>query len=591
MNLIFSNPWGFLALLGIPLLVLIYYLRRRAKVVTVSTLFLLKRTQRESRAGRRFESFSNSLPFWLQVLAVLLLTWILVGPKYGNHRVTQQIAIVVDSSASMQPLREGMEEKLRSALGKMKGSADHASYIVMDHDPRAPRIYQGDEVEALIARMAEWNPRDGALDPTASLRIARSLVGPGGVVVYLTDHDGEALPLSCHRLALGEARANCGFTGVTVERKGEGFVWTAMMRNYGDAPQTREWALETLDGRRTEPKKVTLPPRKLMSITGEFPAEFQKCVLRLSGDAMPLDDVLPMVVKEPQEARLRVLGNEEVKSLGERMVRGFAHVVGAAGDESELVMRSVASGEEVGAEKPTIVFYDEVEGERPSGKWLSEENELTKGLNFQALTVRALEEVKARKDDRVLLWLDQKPVILLRRDPVSLAEQLTFTFSLAGSNAGKLPAVAVLLHRFSEVVARETLTAHTSEFETGQLLAEEFAEEVAREDFQLTVTSLGGEMSEVALSEGFRVTQRVPKEPSFVSLKVKGEPYLEGAVMFADTREANLSQAATTELPEIESELIERRVSDDRWWRVIVVLLLGLILAAWYFLTPREKSS
>ena len=89
MNLILTNPWGLLALLGIPLLILIYYLRRKAQVVTVSTLFLLKRTQRESKAGKRFETFSNSLPFWLQVLAILLLTWILVQPRYGNHRVTQ----------------------------------------------------------------------------------------------------------------------------------------------------------------------------------------------------------------------------------------------------------------------------------------------------------------------------------------------------------------------------------------------------------------------------------------------------------------------------------------------------------------------
>jgi hypothetical protein len=165
-NLIFTNPWGFLALLGIPLLILIHYLRRRAKVVTVSTLFLLKRTQRESKAGRRFETFSNSLPFWLQIFAVLLLTWILVKPRYGNSRVTQQIAIVLDSSASMQSLREGFVEKLRPHLESMSGGADHASYIVLDHNPRRGRIYQGDDAEELLERLRDWNPTDGALDPT-----------------------------------------------------------------------------------------------------------------------------------------------------------------------------------------------------------------------------------------------------------------------------------------------------------------------------------------------------------------------------------------------------------------------------------------
>lgn len=592
MNLIFTNPWGFLALLGIPLLVLIYFLRRRAKVVTVSTLFLLKRTQRESRAGRRFETFSNSLPFWLQILVVLLLTWILVGPKYGNHRVTQQIAIVVDSSASMQPLRETLEKKLRAALVTMKGSADHASYIVLDHDPRKPRIYQGDSADELLKRMEDWNPRDGALDPTASLRIARSLVGPGGVVVYLTDHGGDDLPLSCHRLALGEAKANCGFTGVTVEKKGDKYEWTAMMRNYGDSPQTREWTIETLDQRRSEPKTITLPPRKLMSLTGEFPEGARKSVVRLSGDAMPLDDVLPLIVKEPRVAHLTVMGNEEVKELGARMVRGFAHVMTAgAADEAEFLMRTVTSGDEVGSEKPAILFYDGVTGKRPAGKWLADEHELTTGLNFQALAIRALEVIKPRNDDRVLLWLDDQPAILLRRDPVSRARQLVFAFSLAGSNAGKLPAVAVLLHRYSAAVARETLTAHTVELETGQLLSEEFPDEVAQEDFELSAMTLDGEVRKVPLNDGFRVTQRAPKEPGFLNLKVRDKPYLEAAVMFADTREADLSNAGTTRLPEIESALIERRVSEDRWWRVVALSLLGFVLAAWYFLTPEKKGS
>lgn len=237
MTLIFGNPWGFLGLLGIPLLVLIYYLRRRAKVETITTLFLLGRTQRETKAGRRFETFSNSLPFWLQILAVLILTWLLVQPKYGNHRVTQQIAIVMDSSASMQAVKASLPEKLKESLEKLKGSSDHASYIVLDHNPRSPRIYQGDELEELVKRLEEWNPRDGALDPRPVLRIARSLVGPSGVVVYATDHDGRPLPAGAQRLALGEAKANCGFTGATVN-PGEA-TWTAILRNYGDSPQTR----------------------------------------------------------------------------------------------------------------------------------------------------------------------------------------------------------------------------------------------------------------------------------------------------------------------------------------------------------------
>ncbi|MGB0775204.1 MAG: hypothetical protein ACPGUY_05125, partial [Akkermansiaceae bacterium] len=45
---------------------LIHFLQRRAKVETISTLFLLRQTQRESTSGRRFDRLVNSVPLWLQ---------------------------------------------------------------------------------------------------------------------------------------------------------------------------------------------------------------------------------------------------------------------------------------------------------------------------------------------------------------------------------------------------------------------------------------------------------------------------------------------------------------------------------------------
>jgi hypothetical protein len=151
----------------------------------------------------------------------------------------------LDSSASMQSLREGFVEKLRPHLESMSGGADHASYIVLDHNPRRGRIYQGDDAEELLERLRDWNPTDGALDPTATLRIARSLVGPEGLVVYLTDHDGPQLPLSALRLSLGESRSNCGFTGVSFEETDEGPLWSTIVRNYSNEVLTRQWSVHS----------------------------------------------------------------------------------------------------------------------------------------------------------------------------------------------------------------------------------------------------------------------------------------------------------------------------------------------------------
>ena len=48
-----TNPLGLLALLGIPAVLAIHFLQRKAVELPVSTLFLLERTQREAASGRR----------------------------------------------------------------------------------------------------------------------------------------------------------------------------------------------------------------------------------------------------------------------------------------------------------------------------------------------------------------------------------------------------------------------------------------------------------------------------------------------------------------------------------------------------------
>lgn len=592
MNIVLTNPWGLLGLLGIPALVLIHFLRRRAQVVTISTVFLLKRTQRESAAGRRFEHFNNSLPFWLQLLGILLLTWLLVQPRYGNHRTTRQIALVLDSSASMQPLKDSLADELRTRLPQLQGDAEHASFIVLDHEARRPRLYQGDNPEALLKSLADWNPTDGSLDPRAALRLARSLVGPTGAVVYLTDHDGPTLPFSTQRLALGTARANVGFTGVSFEKDGDVVIWSAILRNYSDAPQSRSWTLETPDRQRTEPATVTMAPRRFITLKGRIPAGQTRCLLRLDPDSFTLDDTLPIIAPQPRVAGLALENAPDMMPLYERMIRGFEHLVPAV-TQTDLVLTTTPEGEIPASEHPLITDVAMPPGTSTAGRLIVADDPLVKGLNWQALRPGPLAGLAPLADDRSLVWLDEKPLILLRHDPAG-NPQLIFTFSLASGNALRLPAIAVLLHRFSETIARNTRTPSALALETSQLIAPELPEDLASETLALEITDLDGKTTTETLETNFRTTLRAPDTPGFLTLTADGKPLLSGAVYFADTREADLSEAATVEPEDVTSALIETQTSDDRHWRWLVLGLLLLAAAAWYLIgrsTPDPETA
>src|SRR6516225_2516595 len=97
----FSHPAGFFALLAVPAVLLIHFLQRESRQVTVSTLFLLDVLAPESAAGRRFERLRQSVPLWLQLLSALLLTWLIVQPRWVRRHSVQQIVLLLDSSVSM----------------------------------------------------------------------------------------------------------------------------------------------------------------------------------------------------------------------------------------------------------------------------------------------------------------------------------------------------------------------------------------------------------------------------------------------------------------------------------------------------------
>ena len=118
-----TNPAGLWALLGIPAVLAIHFLQRQAVIIPVSTLFLLEKTQRESASGRRLDRLMNSVPLWMQLLGVLLLTWLLAEPRYQKARSTQRVAIVLDSSASMAVIKDKLKEKLIASLPDLQGPA------------------------------------------------------------------------------------------------------------------------------------------------------------------------------------------------------------------------------------------------------------------------------------------------------------------------------------------------------------------------------------------------------------------------------------------------------------------------------------
>ncbi|MCB1064927.1 MAG: BatA domain-containing protein, partial [Verrucomicrobiae bacterium] len=300
MSLTFANLAGFWALLGIPAILAIHFLQRQSQVLTISTLFLLDQMRRESVSGRRFERLRTSIPLWLQLLAVLLLTWMLVQPRWMRPDSVQRIAVVLDSSASMSAYRESINDQLLRELRKLSGAAFRTEYVVLDSQIAGEPLYSGTEIGELLEALVDWTPAGGDHDFGPSLRVGRSLVGGEGLVVLVSDHLHEDLAYNARLFAIGEPKENVGFAGLNIVENDDGeLLWQAIVRNYADNPQTRSWVMQA-GQQRTEERSLTLEPGEVRSLQGRFPEGADAVVLRLQPDEFSIDDNLPAVRPKPK---------------------------------------------------------------------------------------------------------------------------------------------------------------------------------------------------------------------------------------------------------------------------------------------------
>jgi hypothetical protein len=468
----FANPAGLWALIGIPAILLIHFLQRKAQSFPVSTLFLLEKTHREANTGRNFDRLSNSIPLWMQLLAVLLITWLMTEPQFPMARSTQRIAIVLDSSASMSVSKELIITSLAEQLPPLKGFATEVEYTVLESIPGKPRIYAGKNTEELLAALKAWQPLAPLTDPTLALRLARSLVSRDGIVLFVTDTPVEVLPFDARLLAAGEKIDNCGFTGVTFEEKEGSLLWRATLQNYSDKEITRTWQIDSGNGQLSPPKSITLEPRSLLTLQANFPSKSERIKLILSADQFPLDDTLHLVRPAPKQLFLSTAA--PLEALGKKILRSIENMQPIGTQVADLSLVSYDPLDPVLPEGNAVIFSNDATqgGQYLAGGIIATQHPLMNGINWQALLIRETISLEIRPSDEVLLRQAERPLILLRSTPatatVPASQQLLFNFDPRLSNIDTQPALIVCLLRFAEQIRTKKVAKSQENWECAQ---------------------------------------------------------------------------------------------------------------------------
>lgn len=549
MHLSFANPVGFWTLLGIPAVLAIHLLQRESRQVITSTLFLLEALAPVSAQGRRLERLRNSLPLWMQLLAVLLLTWLLAEPRWLRRDSSQRVVVVLDSSVSMLAFHDELGRVLPGRLRLLESAAARTDWRLIETDQARPTLYAGPALGDLLKAAAAWTPHLGSHDFGPALNAANSLVGAAGVAVFVTDRPTE-LPQGTKLLAVGRPLDNCGWAGVSVE----GETWHALLKNYTGARQPRAWRVDA--GAETA---VTLEPGQMRTLSGSFPPGQDRCELALNADDFPLDDHLPIIRPQAKRLSLSVGTGGPFDEFLKRFAGSIpqADLAPGAGDV-RLAAYSPAAGH--------AILFATQEKERPdylAGDIVAENDPLTAGLTWNGLICKQTDPVPGKEGDQTLLWAGERPLIFLRGGRAD--RSLVVNFDVRQSNADRLPSFIVLLNRFLESVRAEKVASERLNVQTNQPLV------IASDPAQPPPRSSNGDSP-----------PRAPGAPGFFAVTQGEHPLLTAAAYFSDAREADFRDAAAADtLAGEHTKLVEHNSQQDVLWPVFAMLLGGACLVNW----------
>jgi hypothetical protein len=357
----FLNPWGWLAALSLPALILIYLFRRQPRLKQVSSLFLWKWLKTPESPGPKLQKLQTNLLLLLQLLALLLLTLAVVQPALLHQTGGERIWVVLDLSASMQATdaqgRSAWEKAREKLLMEIKERGPRAQWAFIE--AKAMRRVRSFMEEADANRyLGELEPAESEDALPASLRFALDGVSKDEQIWVVSDRTGSAQgqdPRITRWLAFGSEQPNICWAGIDRQQPGEGGRLSASLLLRGGGSQTVFISCRSDDGAGLDKspqqsRELLLEPNRLATVTFELPPEAysRTMVLRIDAprDALSLDNTIRVPPVRDRSISIRLdLKEGPLKEALEKALRALPGVVMVSNNVSHIrIATALAEG-------------------------------------------------------------------------------------------------------------------------------------------------------------------------------------------------------------------------------------------------------
>ncbi|MDE7083037.1 MAG: BatA and WFA domain-containing protein [Clostridia bacterium] len=193
----FLYPLGFLALLGIPVLIIIYIIKNRYTEQVISSTYLWTLSNKFLKRRTPISMIAGIVSLILQIIIVIAVALAIAHPVFTVKNSANDFCFILDGSGSMNityndktRLESGKEEIRKIINGTLKGS----TYTILYADSDSPELVgTTSDKEQAFKYLDEIEPAYGNVSDTAALKIAQEYFTetPSVKIYYVTDVDYE----------------------------------------------------------------------------------------------------------------------------------------------------------------------------------------------------------------------------------------------------------------------------------------------------------------------------------------------------------------------------------------------------------------
>ncbi len=605
----FANPWGLLALLAIPAIVVIHLFQQRFPPLLVGGAHLWGAETRVTTAGRRRDRLPVTASLLLELLASLLLAIGLSEPRFADTGEVTHLVAVLDDSASMLAHPAGAPSPRDLAVAELERRARVAgrnTVLTVIRSGRHPALVGSRAMtwEQAEAELAEWQPRAPRHEFAAAWDEAAQVAGERGRFLFLTDdmpQPVEHLPGPIEVIALGRrlnnvAIAAARWTFDSATAKGRVFFRVANPGAEAAVVQVRGAS----GGQLVFDQSLTVPAGGETPLEVEVPGGLRQITIRVSAadDALETDNAVTLI--EPQVRLVTVAvslpADSEERRLTERVIRAVPDVQPGPVEAAHLLIGPAGTPPESRREMWWLGIgpISRVEAVRKqavtfSGPFIIDrQHPLLEGVTLGGVAWGGVQGTN----------LELVPLISCNRAPLlaqftgTLATAYLMNIDLTQSNLGRNPDWPILLTNLVELRRNALPGLRRWNYRLDEEVPLRLERPAAESAGELLLVAPDGRTRPLIRDRNDLVEIAGIEQTGVYGIQEGSTLHGEFAVNFFDPEESSLrSISPGRHEPTVAFEATKLRLDNPYSWLILIAILLTLaaVLGDWYVLRGRTQ--